>query len=719
VPRVFGFNPDGSLAEYNYGTDFRPLGSGNNQGGSGAVLNDRGTLDPSLKRYVANLLAHYDVSDAFRPFIEAKFVRVESFNQGTPTFAQGGEQGLVADVDANGNDITRPAQVYYGTSTGIPIRFDNAYLQPAAAATIRSLLPAGADFFRLNRNNNDFGTRDEFDRRDTYRVVVGAEGTFNTDWKYDFSVNYGEFHSNSKFYNNRIEQNFYNAVDAVRNGAGQIVCRINQVAVTDPNCVPINVLGNGAPSQAALNYINTTSTRVGKATEFDVNANLVGDTSGFFNLPGGPVRFAIGGEYRRETASYHYDDLVKSGATFLNAIPDFNPPSFEVKEAYGEIELPVLSDLPFARELTINGAARVADYKGSTGTVWAWNAGGIYAPIRDIKFRVNYSKAVRAPTLSDLYSSPSQNFASIDDPCDANFITNGKANREANCRAAGIPVGFVNDPARAGTTEILSGGNPDLEAETSRSWTAGVILQPSFLPGFALTADYYDIKISNVISPVAAQTIVDACYDAPSLQNQFCSLINPRQSNGYFAQPALLQSSVNFSALRAKGIDVDLSYNHRFDADNRLSVRLLGTWVRDRTDYPYLDNPEQPERVKGELGDPIWSANATVDFTHGPFSIGYQVRYIGKQSITDWEAQHDTNGVPAYDPYYADVVYYPEVFYHAVRASIDVNKSFTLYGGVDNLTDKKPPYGLLGTGDGDAVYDNIGRFFYMGVTAKF
>lgn len=718
-PRVFGFNTDGSLREYNYGTDFRPAGSNNNNGGDGAILNDRGTLNPSLKRYVANLVGHFDVSDAFKPFVEAKFVRVESFNQGTPTFAQGGEQGTVAVTDDEGNVIGRRAATsgFDRQSIGIPIFLDNPYLQPGAAATISSLLPAGATFFRLNRNNNDFGTRDEYDRRDTYRIVVGAEGTFNEDWKYDFSVNYGEFRSRSTFYNNRINQNFYNAVDAVRNSAGEIVCRINQAGVTDANCVPLNVLGNGAPSQAALNYINTNSARTGKATQFDVNANVVGDSSQLFELPGGPVRFALGAEYRRETASYAYDDLVSSGATFLNAIPAFRPPSFEVKEAYGELELPLLRNMAFAEELTATGAVRVADYKGATGTVWAYNLGGIYAPIRDIKFRVNYSKAVRAPTLSDLYSSPTQNFDGLEDPCDVNFINTGRANRVANCAAAGVPTGFVNNAARAGSTEILSGGNDQLGEERSRSWTYGVIVQPSFLPGLAITADYYDIKISNVIAAVDAQTILDACYDAASLDNQFCGLINPRQANGEFAQPALLQSTVNFAALEAKGIDMDVAYNHRFDADNRIALRAVGTWVRTRTDFPYLDNPTQPERIKGELGDPIWNVNVSADYTHKNITLGYQLRYIGRQSITDWEAQHDTAGVPALDPNYADVVYYPRVFYHAVRGSIEVNDKFRLYGGVDNLTDKRPPYGLLGNGE-DAIYDNVGRFMYVGVSAK-
>ena len=705
APRVFGFGTDGTLSEYNYGNDLRPSGNNNNQNGSGPTLRDKGTLNPGLKRYVANLIGHFDVSEAFKPFFEAKFVRVDSYAQGTGTFNQGGSQGDGAE-----------GETYL--ASGIPVAFDNAYLDPQAAATIRSLLPAGAQYFRVNRNNSDLGTRDEADRRDTYRIVVGAEGTFNDDWKYDVSVNYGEFRTKSKFYNNQFQSRFYNAVDAVRNGAGQIVCRINQATVVDPSCAPLNILGEGRASQAALNYINTTSTSRGKATEFDVTANIVGDSSQLFELPGGPVRFAVGGEYRRETAFSAYDDTIKSGDTFFNVIPDFRPPAFAVKEAYGEIELPLLKDISFAKELTINAAGRVADYKGSTGTVYAYNFGGIYAPINDIKFRVNYSRSVRAPTLGDLYASNSQNFDQLDDPCDVNFINTGRSTRAANCAAAGVPANFVNSVARAGSTEFLSGGNPNLQAEKSRSWTYGAIFQPSFLPGFALTVDYYDIKINRVIQSVDAQTILDSCYDAPTLDNQFCSLINPRQANSLFARPALLQSVVNFAALKAKGIDFDASYNHRFGADTKAAIRVVGTWVRDRTDFPYLDEPSRPDRVKGELGDPIWNVNASFDLTHKNFTLGYQVRYIGRQSITDWEAQHDTNGVPALNPTYADVVYYPKVIYHAIRASVDVDKRFTLYGGVDNLTDKKPPYGLLGNGDGDAIYDNIGRAMYIGASVK-
>lgn len=715
-PRIFQFAQDGSLNEINYGRDFRPAGSNNNQGGDGSTLYENGTLLPAYKRYVANVIGHYDVSDAFRPYFEAKFVRVNSFNRGSGTFSQGGGQG--ADEES------------YNYLNVTPIQFDNAFLTPQARGLIQSMLPAGSSFFTLNRSNDDLGTRDERDRRDTWRVVGGVQGTFNDDWKYDVAVNYGQLKTRSSFYNNRIEENFYKSIDAVRNSAGQIVCRVNQISVTDPACAPLNLLGENATAQspaqraAALAYAFTTSHRRGKATELDITANVTGDSSQLFELPGGPVRFSLGGEYRRETASYAYDDLVKSGATFLNAIPDFNPPSFAVKEAFGEIEFPILRDRPFFQELTINGAARVSDYKGSAGTVWAYNAGVVYAPVNDIRFRVNYSKSVRAPTLGDLYASNSINYASVTDPCDVNYIDKGSATRSANCRAAGVPVGFENSVTRGSTLQILSGGNPDLGIEKSRSWTYGVVLQPRFIPGLSVTVDYYDIKIRSVIASVDAQDILNGCYDAADLSNSFCSLIFPRAAGGDFQLPALLQSSLNFSAERAKGVDVDVAYNHSFDSDNRLALRFIGTWNRFRTDYPYIDDPSRPQRLKGTLGQPSIQFNVDADYTFKALTVGYTFRYLGKQSITDYETQHVVAGLDGtpYDPFYADRKNYPHVVYHDARFNVRVDERMSVYGGVNNIADRKPPLGLIGNGSAyngyDTIYDNIGRFMYLGVRVK-
>lgn len=702
--RIFRFNPNGTLAEANYGSiDFRPFGSNNLLGGvGGSTLRNTGQLNPGLERYAINMLAHFDVSDAFRPYAEAKFVRVKSVQEGQPSF----------------NNSTFST----ANSGAIRINFDNPFLDPAAAAIIRSTLAPGTNSFPLGRFNVDFGGRGEFAKRDTYRGVVGAEGTFNDDWKYDVSVNYGEFHNFLASRNNRLNVNFLQAVDAVRNASGQIVCRVNQTTITDPNCVPINVLGAGAPSQAALNYINTTTTYRGRASEFVVSGFVGGDLSQLFELPGGPVAFAVGAEYRREKARAAFDDLVRSGATFLNAIQPFNPPSaFEVKEAFAEINIPLLKDLPFVKELTLSGAGRVSDYKGAVGTVWAYNYGAVYAPISSLRFRGNYSKSVRAPTLSDLYTTPSQNFTGASasfDPCDARNINNGQPTRPANCAAAGIPAGFDNVPARTSSIEISSAGNPLLTEEVAKSYTVGGVFTPTFLRGFSVSVDYYNIKLQDQIASVSAQNIVNFCYDGATLDNPYCPLVR-RNPDGTFGAPAVIQSTVNFAKQTAKGIDAQLDYSHKFSNGNALTVQLIGTYLLERNSFTDVTQPDKPNRLKSELGYPTWEGQGSINYKFGNVELGYQVRYIGRQTISTYEAQNEFDGFPPQNADQYPFVFYPDVFYHDIRVGVDVGERLNVYGGIDNLGDRLPPYGLLGTGEGDGIYNNIGRFMYVGAKVTF
>src|SRR6185436_11557123 len=265
-----------------------------------------------------------------------------------------------------------------------------------------------------------------------------------------------------------------------------------------------------------------------KASELDITAYVNGDSSQVFSFPGGPARFVLGGEYRRETAFLEADPLSAAGGTFFNAFDTFDPPALEVLEFFGELELPLLRDLPFAQELTVTGAARWSDYNTSANHTFAWNVNGTWAPVRDIRFRANYSKSVRVPTLGDLFSPPGQNFAFIADPCDVLNIGPAGGNRQLNCASQGIPAGFVNTPARTQSTGFLSSGNPFLTEETSDSYTVGFVLTPRFMPGFSLTVDYYHITVDNLIAVLGAQTILNQCYDLPSLSNQFCQLLQPR-----------------------------------------------------------------------------------------------------------------------------------------------------------------------------------------------
>jgi outer membrane receptor protein involved in Fe transport len=721
APRLF-FLPNGTLV-YGTGVDlgFQTAGASRTTiGGLGSTVNEAGQLSPKLERYSANLLAHFDVSDAVSPYIEAKYVRIKANQQGQPSFFQG-----IPGFFGGGTDI----------------RCDNPFLTAQNIAVLQGAGRCGGAVFNpnatisLNRFNVDFGPRGELHERDTYRIVAGVEGTFNDDWHYDVSANYGHLRTDLDSLNNlllfdvadaqagnfQILDGFLLAADAVRNAAGQIVCRVNQVTVTRPDCVPINLFGEGSPSAAALAFSNTTGHRDESASELDFLATLRGDSSDFFEMPGGPIRFSLGAEYRKEKAHSVWDPTTASGATFLNAIQPFNPPDLTVKEAFAEIEIPIVKDLPFADELTLSGAVRVSDYNTSAGTIWTYNGAVYYAPIHDVRFRANYSHSVRAPTQSDLFSPQSQNFAFIQDPCDLLFINNGGQPRKDNCAAAGVPLGFVNDPARNFTLSFLDGGNPDLDVEKSNSYTLGVIIEPRFIRGMSLTIDYYNITVKGLIASLTAQTIINSCYDAPSgLNNPFCANVFRDPVTHLFEQPvAVLSSPINFQRQKTSGIDADFAWNKTMENGDRLSLRGIFSYVLERNNFTSPTDPDFANRQLSELGDPQFEFQISAGYRTGPLNLRYQMQYIGRQTIGTYEQQHTFQGRP---PTNADAfprVWYPTVVYHNARVGWNLNREFEFYIGVDNITNRLPPLGLTGSGAGSAIFDAIGRFVYGGFKANF
>lgn len=741
---TFLFQPDGSLAPQT-GNRVGIAPSGSFDGGNGSNGREARLLGivPALDRYSANLIGHFTVSDTFEPFIEAKYVRTDSTSFGSPAFFQGSTIGGGVDLRE------RP-------------RFDNPFLTAGAQGTINAaraaagLAPAtAATRLSLRKNLLDLGGRQEAARRETYRIVGGATGTFNDDWKYEVSLNYGQFREKTKELGNLNTQRFLLALDSVRDPAtGQIVCRskidptaaiVNQALdPTDPNdartiaagqqrlaadvaaCTPLNPFGVGNISDAAKNYLLQDTVSKGNIKQFVASANLSGDTSKWFNLPGGPVGFALGAEYRRETNFFKADDLVSSGLTFLNALPLFDPPSFSVKEIYGELRIPILKDVPFFHELTLSGAGRVSKYRGSTGTVYAYNGGIDYSPVEDIRFRAGYARSVRAPNLSDLFSSQSQNFAPApNDPCSARNIGTGAATRPANCAAAGIPAVF--DFVYTSSLSILSGGNPRLKEETSDSYTVGAVIQPRYVPGLSLSADYYDITVNNVITAPTAQQILNACYDAASINNQFCALFKRAGAAGatsgevafQILEGSLQQTLLNYAKSKTRGLDVEASYKHDFEGLGTYSTRLTYTHVFQNDDFLDPANPGRADQTLLELGDPKDAFNLDTEFKRGGLTLGLQLRYIGKQVLNNFEDFFRVQGRPPENADFAARKFYRHVFYQDIRVAFDVNKSFNIYGGVDNIFNRQPPLGLTGTGAGSGIYDVRGRSFFAGVKAKF
>ena len=336
-------------------------------------------------------------------------------------------------------------------------------------------------------------------------------------------------------------------------------------------------------------------------------------------MPGGPIGVALGGEYRIEDQQSEFDPLTTSGATVLNAIAPFQPPKYRIADAFAEVRLPLLAGRALAEELTIEAAGRASHYNiGDTGTVFAWNAGALYAPTPGLRLRASFQKSIRAPTLSELLTPTSQApNSAFQDPCAQQNIANNP-NRKRNCAAAGVPTTQTFTVGGVTTTEPFTNrpllgvaaavqGNEGLRAETGKSWTFDLSLQPAALPGLSLAVDYHDIEVEDVTLTLSPQTVLEQCYDDPQdIDNPFCSAVN-RLPNGTFAgqstvihagAPVLLAnpgfSSVgqpfNYARLRTRGLDLDIRYEREI-GDAAFSLRGLASYLIARDLYPDVTDP--------------------------------------------------------------------------------------------------------------------------------
>ena len=615
---------------------------------------------PQLDRYSFNLFGHLEISEAFTPFIEAKYVRTDSIRYGSPAFFQGGTTGAAQET----------------------VRFDNPFLTPQARAALQQARVnagfttpyADTDRLALRKNLIEFGPRREDATRETTRIVLGVEGQMTRELELRSCVQLRPVrrrHDRSRQHEPAALRACHGRGDStrpVRSFAARRSIRprrssttpaSHDVAVDDvcagdiAACAPLNPFGQGNISQAARDFVLQDTTSVGQIKQQVFSATVTGDSSALFSLPAGAIGIALGFEQRTEENFFEADELVSSGITFYNALPLFDPPKFKVSEVFTELRVPLLKELPFAEELTLNLAGRFADYDGNTGEVFAYNAGLDWSPISSLRFRAGLARAVRAPSLVDLYSEQSQNFATINDPCAARFIGAGASTRAANCAAAGIPATY--DYVYPSTPEILSGGNPELLEETSDSLTVGFVFQPEFAPGLSFSADYFDIEIDDVITAPTAQQIMNACYDASDIDNQFCGLFQRWGAAGGPTVPGscrcpyalmngtLQQTLLNYASSMAEGIDFELGYSHSAGDAGNIKTRLLYTLMLDRTDFLDPSNPADGDQGLLELGDPKDAFNLNVDYEVGAVSIGYQLRYIGKQVLFNYE---DTYSLP-------------------------------------------------------------------------
>jgi outer membrane receptor protein involved in Fe transport len=416
--------------------------------------------------------------------------------------------------------------------------------------------------------------------------VGGLTGDFNAgerQFGWDLTVNYGRSTSSTAS-RELVNQNFYNALNAVSNANGQITCAPGYTSASYPTisstCAPLNIFGYGNASQAAINYITANAYTHQVNSQLDVQADVKGD---LIKLPGGYLKGVAGYEYRRESAFFDpgafFRGELQSDGSYLEyggSVP-ITPVSgkFHTNEFFGELNAPVISpdnEVPFISSLDLNAAVRYVKHS-LTGGFTSYTGGGTYAPVKGLTIRGNFTRSFRAPAITELFAPNGSTFELANDPCDQRFIAQGNnpAARAANCAAAGVPANFTSvvDATAKGTT----GGNPNLQNETANSWTLGGVLQPQQLRGLQISADYVNIDIRNEIASLSLTDLMSACYDS-SLSSPFCSTFT-RDSSGQVTTFAAGNFNIGQETFRA--LQGNLKYNLPLE---RLGLSAsAGCWI--------------------------------------------------------------------------------------------------------------------------------------------
>jgi outer membrane receptor protein involved in Fe transport len=526
----------------------------------------------------------------------------------------------------------------------------------------------------------------------TWRGVAKLEGEAFGRINWSLSYNHGQSRTS---FDTRNSINLAHAIDSVSPGCATIA-----------GCVAGDFFGPDSLSTAAVDWLRYTdrarSNYTEDVAEFSLGAQL-------FKLPGGPVSATLGGEWRKETGYTHFDAVTNAGD---QATPDTSPTdgAYTSKEAYLDIEWPLLAGLPLVKSLDMDTSARYSSFD-IFGPLSTWKVSLSYAPVDDIRFRATMGLARRVPAITEAFAGLSANLTSVQDPCDSRSGELANPVVAANCLAAGVPSNFVQN---ASLINIASGGNRDLIPESSKSTTLGTVLTPQFLPDLNATIDYYKYKIDNAIDSLAdtdANFIPDTCYESINLSSPLCGLIQRTASGPNAGQiNRILGLDENLGRIETDGFDFDVAYNHQFGGGLVLSVDWKSNLLLS---YKITEDGETTQYA-GSFASLInvgsythFKSLMTATLKGGPWTVGWRVHYIGGASVLGQD--------PAQVPFASA----PVVWYHDLVASYRYRATiFTV--GADNVLDRKPPQLLDGISNTDLnTYDPDGVFVYARVTRNF
>ncbi|KAB8196198.1 TonB-dependent receptor plug domain-containing protein [Lysobacter maris] len=635
------FDADGNPIPFEYGD---LVTKSSMVGGDGADGSAAFVLEAPLERQSTYGRVSYEFSPAITGFVEASWAKSKT----------------------RYDSLTR-------NDSSLTIKRDNAFLPDSIAQSMDDL---GLTSFTMGRYNRDYARAFNDKSSETARFVAGLEGYLDNYWSWDAYVTHGESETNLHSSKKRITSTFEYALDSIIDPVtGAAVCR--DAAARAEGCQPINLFGEGAPSQQARDYVLGTSHTMSRITQDAASATLRGEP---FETWAGPVSMATGLEWRREKAVVTSDPLSMAGAFNTgNTVPWSG--SVTVKEAFGELVVPLAVDTAWADSLDLNLAARMTDYSTS-GTVVSWKLGSSWQVNDLIRFRATQSRDIRAPSLAELFGGSTTAIFNVFDP----------------------------ELGSTYSVQSITSGNAELEPEEADTTTAGIVLNP--LPDLVMSLDYYRIDVDKAITTFQARSIVERCYDG---QTAVCDLIVRDPVSGEIDHVNV--SPQNLQTMRVSGADFELSYS-RPVGNGQLGLRSLLSYV----DTLRLDDGQNVIDMAGSTdqptiasigGSPRWRGNLYANYRIGDLAFNAGVRHVGGGRIKNEYTAKDMN-----------ILTHSGRTYFDLGGSYDfhtgANGNISLFASVRNVFDKDPP--ITGTGGFPTVrslYDVIGRTYNVGVRFDF
>jgi iron complex outermembrane recepter protein len=667
VLRGTTFLPGGQTGTFGYGTVYgNAMIGGTSNPFEGAEPG--GDISPPFERNSFLTRVKYDFSDTLSGFLEYNYS--ESLSNGHSVMPR--NQGALTAVNTC-------AKTDYATTSfvgSINVSRDNAFLPQSVRDRMvannitcfafgRTFREEGMGIFRTSEGSPEI-----------QRYVAGLNGEFGNGWSWDTYVQYGDSSFQQRREGNIHSTRFRNAIDAVRDPvSGATVCRVNIDNITtnnDANCVPFNLFGAGSPSAAAMQYVTGTS-----ALDMDIE-----QTVGAFNVAGdlfegwaGPISSAFGVEYREESLAAVADPDSQNNLWSTSNRKAIKG-SYNVREMYAEIGVPLLDGAAFADSLDLSLAARGTDYS-SSGNVTTWKAGLNWDINEQMRVRFTQSSDIRAGNIGELFTPTATALV---------IVTNPKTSART-------------------TVQVTTTGNPTLDPEEAETTTAGVIFTPTFLDGLQLSADWYKIEIDGQIGSVNGQQIADQCYTFN--EQDYCARITT-DLNGVITN--INNSFLNLDRFKTSGVDLVAAY--RMEAGpGDLSMRLSSAYVKERQTTFQIAGTAQD--TAGAQGSPHWKHFVQLGYTVGRFNgvIDWRWYQHTKISNTRIEGFAGVNG--------ASINHIPNLNYTSLSLNYNLDDLFgdwkgSVYARVENLFDKEPPFPLR-----SAYNDNNGRGYKIGTRFSF